>query len=49
MVVTLAIPMLAPMFRIRLNRLVALPISLLGMGSLVIVVSGTNRNPMADP
>ncbi len=48
-VVTLAMPMLAPILRIRLNRLVALPICSLGMGPLVMVVSGTNSSPMDAP
>ena len=34
--VTLAMPMLAPMLRIRLNRLVALPICSLGIRPLVM-------------
>src|SRR5712671_5020682 len=48
-VVTLAMPILAPMLRIRLNRLVALPICSLGMRPLVMVVSGTNSSPMDMP
>ena len=44
-----AIPMLPPMLRIRLNMLVALPISSLGMGSMVAVVSGTKSIASAVP
>ena len=39
--------MLAPMLRIRLNKLVALPSRSLGTGSLVTVVSGTKISPRA--
>ena len=46
---TIEIPMLAPMFRIRLKMLVALPMRSLGIGLLVIVVSGTKTNPSAAP
>ena len=42
---TVEMPTLAPMFRIRLKRLVALPMRSLGIGSLVTVVSGTNTSP----
>ena len=48
-VVATAIPMLPPIFRIRLNRLVALPISSLRIASMVIVVSGTNSIAMNSP
>ncbi len=41
--------MLPPRLRIRLNMLVALPISSLGMGSMVAVVSGTNSSASDAP
>ena len=47
--VAAAIPKLPPRLRIRLNMLVALPISSLGMGSMVAVVSGTNSIASAAP
>src|SRR5207248_2704950 len=49
MVVTDAMPMLAPMLRMRLNRLVALPIFSLGIGSFVSVVNGMKISPIAEP
>ena len=44
-----AMPTLPPMLRIRLNRLVALPIRSRGIASIVTVVSGTNRSDMPTP
>ena len=44
-----AMPMLPPMLRIRLNRLVALPIRSRGIGSIVTVVSGTKSSDMPAP
>ena len=37
------------MLRIRLKMLVALPIASRGIGSMVIVVSGTNSSASATP
>ena len=48
-VVAAAIPKPPPRLRIRLNMLVALPISSFGMGSIVAVVSGTNSIASAAP
>ena len=48
-VVATAMPMLPPMLRIRLKMLVALPISSRGIGSMVIVVSGTNSSARPTP
>ena len=45
----IAMPMLPPMLRIRLNRLVALPICSRGIGSIATVVSGTNSSDMPTP
>ena len=45
----IAMPMLPPMFRIRLNRLVALPIFSRGIGSMATVVSGTKSSDMPAP
>ena len=42
-------PMLPPMLRIRLNRLVALPIRSRGIGSMLMVVSGTNSIERPNP
>ena len=42
-------PMLPPMLRIRLNRLVALPIRSRGIASIATVVSGTNSSDMPTP
>ena len=42
-------PMLPPMLRIRLKRLVALPIFSRGIASIEIVVSGTNSSDMPTP
>ena len=42
-------PKLPPRLRIRLKMLVALPISSLGMGSMVAVVSGTNSSASDGP
>ena len=44
-----AIPMLPPMLRIRLKMLVALPMFSRGIGSMVMVVSGTNSRPRLMP
>ena len=44
-----AIPMLPPMLRIRLNRLVALPIFSRGIGSIDTVVSGTKSSASPTP
>ena len=44
-----AIPMLPPRFRIRLNRLVALPMRSRGIGSMLIVVSGTKSADKPRP
>ena len=44
-----AMPMLPPRLRIRLNRLVAFPIRSRGIGSMLIVVSGTNSAESAEP
>jgi hypothetical protein len=49
MVVESAMPTLPPMFRIRLKRLVALPIVSLGIGSMVMVVRGTKMRPSDMP
>ena len=48
-VVTVAMPPLPPIFRIKLKILVALPIRSLGMGSIVAVVSGTNSSASEVP
>ena len=45
----MAMPMLPPRLRIRLNRLVALPIRSRGIGSMLIVVSGTNSTESPSP
>ena len=42
-------PTLPPMLRIRLNRLVALPIRSRGIGSMLIVVSGTKSSDSPSP
>ncbi len=42
-------PTLPPMFRIRLNRLVAAPMDSGRIRSTVTVVSGTNRSPNPTP
>ena len=42
-------PMLPPMLRIRLKRLVALPIRSRGIGSIETVVNGTNSSDMPTP
>ena len=44
-----AMPTLPPMLRIRLNRLVALPIRCGAIGCIVTVVSGTNVSAMPAP
>ena len=44
-----AMPTLPPRLRIRLNRLVALPIRSRGMGSMLIVVSGTKSADSPRP
>ena len=44
-----AMPMLPPRFRIRLNRLVAFPIRSRGIGSMLIVVNGTNSAESPSP
>ena len=44
-----AMPMLPPMLRIRLNRLVALPIRSRGIASIDTVVSGTKSSAMPAP
>ena len=45
----IAMPMLPPMLRIRLNRLVALPIRSRGIASIETVVSGTKSSDMPTP
>jgi hypothetical protein len=49
MVSTMAMPMLAPILRIRLKMLVSLPILSLGTGSFVTVVKGTKIKPRPAP
>src|SRR5580693_4546363 len=49
MVSTIAMPTLAPILRITLKMLVALPILSLGMGSFVTVVKGTKMRPSPAP
>ena len=44
-----AIPILPPMLRMRLKRLVAFPISRLEIPSMVMVVKGTNNRLMEMP
>ena len=44
-----AMPRLPPMLRMRLKMLVALPIDSRGMGSMVIVVSGTKSRASEMP
>lgn len=44
-----AMPMLPPRLRIRLNRLVAFPMRSSGIGSMLIVVSGTNSADSPSP
>ena len=44
-----AMPTLPPRFRIRLNRLVAFPIRSRGIGSMLIVVNGTNSAESPSP
>ena len=44
-----AMPMLPPMLRIRLNRLVALPIRSRGIVAIDTVVSGTNSSDRPAP
>ena len=45
----MAMPMLPPMLRIRLKRLVALPIVSRGIASIATIVSGTNSIDMPMP
>ena len=49
MLPVIAMPMLPPRFRIRLNRLVALPIRSRGIRSMLIVVSGTKIADSPSP
>src|SRR5262249_58218571 len=49
MVPVTAMPTLPPIFRIKLNRLVAFPIRSRGIGSMETGVSGTNRSDMPTP